>query len=566
MLLKLTIKNFALIDYSEIEFNKGLNILSGETGSGKSIIIEALNFVLGAKADKILIKNGENECIVSAEFECVSNAIKDILDSFDVENDDTIIITRKMTIDGKNSVKLNGNTINVSMLKKLTSLLVDVHGQSEHFYLLKNSNQLELIDKYGNNYIKPLKEELCDIFNTYKDILKELDELGGDEHKRALRLDVINYQINEIESAEIKDGEEEELLENKKKLVNQEKIFNSLSIVKDGISQEGNISDILSNIEKVFSHIKDISNEYSELYNRISSALIEINDISDTADNFLSGLDETNLDPQFIENRIETYKTLKRKYGNSYTEIISFLKSIKEEKEKLENFNVLSEKLFIQKEEKEKQIYSLYKKLHTERRNTAKIFKDNVINELKELGFNNSDFDISFNNFPDYNDCSFNSKNGIDNIEFMFSANVGEPMKPLSNIISGGEISRFMLAIKAQSSKFSDISTYIFDEIDAGISGKTAKVVAEKIYKISTSKQIIAITHLPQIAVMGNINFLIYKTLENNKTYSRIKKLSDEDKNLEIIRLIGGDENSIKAKDLACEIIASANKFKENIE
>ena len=567
MLQKLIIKNVALIDNAEISFTKGLNVLSGETGAGKSVIIESLNFVLGAKADKTLIRSGQTECSVLAEFNVENNEIiKEVFNQLDFEQEDVLIVSRKFNIDGKSTIKINGNTSTVGMLRKFTSALVDVHGQSEHFNLLKTSNQLGLIDKFGGEEISNVKALLKNEYQNYKNIVNELESFGGDESQRLIRLDVLNYQINEISNANLQDGEEENLLLIKQKLNNQERIIGALRIVSQGIGAEGGIEDVLGNITKSLSMISDFDNDYMELYNSLENVFSEISDIQSTATNLMDNFEVSEYNPYEIEDRLELIKSLKNKYGSSIEEINVFLDKAIQEKEKLENY---SEKIVLLEKEKVNKkvvLFKLYTELSLLRKKVAKTFENNVLTELQELGMPKSKFVVSFRETPNLEDCKCDSSNGFDEIEFLFSANLGEPLKPLSMVISGGEMSRFMLAIKAQTSKHNEISTFIFDEIDAGISGNVAKIVAEKFAKISIFTQIVAITHLPQISAMADNNLLIEKHESDIKTHTEVKQLSSQEKVFEIIRLSGGAVNSENAKKHANEIIDWANLYKNNIE
>ena len=567
MLSKLLIKNVALIDSAEIEFTDGLNVLSGETGSGKSVIIDSLNFVLGAKADKNFIRNGENECVVTAEFDEIGNSeIETVFEELDMDKEDSLIITRKFNKEGKSSIKINGNGATVGMLKKFTSKLVDVHGQSEHFYLLSSANQLELLDKICGNDILSAKEKLKSEYNELKAIESELDKLGGDESSRAIRLDVLNYQIKEIEGANLKEGEEAELLEKKQRIINMEKILTSLNSVKASFYDEGGISDILGNASKSLSLICSISEDYNSLYNRLESAYAELEDVASAAENLADDMDDEDLNIDDIEQRLDVIKNLKRKYGENVTEINNFLSEALEEKKKLENFDILAERLLNEKKVLKDAIYDKYVELSSIRRKAAVGFIDNVLTELKELGFASAKFDISFNEQPRFDECKFQSANGFDSIEFMFSANFGEPLKPLSDVISGGEISRFMLAIKAQTAKYNNLSTFVFDEIDAGISGNTARVVAEKFAKIASATQIIAITHLPQISSMADNNLLIEKGVIDGKTLTRVTGLKGDEVVNEIVRLVGGDKNSDNARNHALELIKKSSEYKKSLK
>lgn len=565
MLERLSIKNIALIDSAEINFTKGLNVLSGETGSGKSVILESLNFVLGAKADRSLVRNGCDYCSVTAEFDVGKNDLfNDLFDEFDFERDDKLIISRKFTIDGKSSIKLNGNTVNLSMLKRFTSKLVDVHGQSEHYELLTSTNQLKLIDKIGGIKISSIIDELKRSYSEYKNILKKLDELGGDENHRLIRLDVLNYQINEIESANLQDTEEEKLLELRSQIQHREKIVSVLNSVKSAISGDGGATDILSGSSRLLSSIISLGDDFSSLSERLDATYSELDDLSDTVSGLLESFDDLDYDVDYVENRLDLIKSLKKKYGNSYLEIKDFLDKAIIEKEKLDNYEALSEKLVFEKTALENNLYKLYKELSSIRRETAVDFEKAVTLELKELGMNSAQFSVNFSSFPTFEECIFDSSNGVDNVCYMFSANKGEPLKSLSFVISGGEMSRFMLAIKAQSAKFNDISTFVFDEIDAGISGVIAHVVAEKFARIAKDVQVIAITHLPQISSMADNNLLIEKKESENNTNTYVKQLDCEEKILEVARLVG-DVNSDSARKLAHELINSSNVFKKSI-
>ena len=567
MLKKLLIKNIALIDSAEINFTDGLNVLSGETGAGKSVIIESLNFVLGAKADKTLIRSGENECFVKAEFELEENsAVFDLYDQLDFDKEDVLIISRKFNLDGKSSIKVNGNTATVGMLRQFTSLLVDVHGQSEHFNLLKSSNQLELIDNFGGEQVELLKSNLRDQFADYRAVLSELDDLGGSESDRLIKTDILNYQINEIESAEIGENEEQTLIANRDKLRHQQKIITALCTLKNAFNEEGGVSDILSNISRSLTTISSLGKEYGDISERIDAVFAEIDDLASVANDLLDDLDAFELNADEIEARLDKIKSLKSKYGNSYQEIMSFLENAKNEKEKYENFTENASKLTIKKEQLQKNIYSLYNKLSQKRKIVADNFASNIITELTELGMPKASFVVEFSNFPQLDDCKFESINGADQIEFMFSANNGEPLKSMAQVISGGEMSRFMLAIKAQTAKYNDVSTFIFDEIDAGISGNVAKVVGKKFAKISLNKQIIAISHLPQICAMADNNLLISKSEDGDKAITCVSQLDNEQKTNEIVRLVGGDLDSENAIAHAKELINQAKEYKNTIK
>lgn len=567
MLNSLYIKNVALIDCAEAEFSGGLNVISGETGSGKSVLMEALNFVLGAKADRTLIKSGESECLVRAVFDVKdSPAVSSVFEEYDMDFEDELVVSRKMSVDGKNLLKINGVSSTVSVLKKITSALIDFHGQSEHFALLKKENCLKLIDGFGKDSVLKNKAEISSLVSEYKSLCAEIEKLGGNEDARRNRLDVLNYQINEISKAELKDGEEEELSEARQKLIHREKILSSLSAVKGATTGEGGAFDVLSNAEKFCSQISSLGDDYSTLTERLSSVVAEIDDIGETAESLLSGVDDFSFNAEEVEERLDLIKKLKKKYGGSVEEIYEFLKNAQTEKDDLENFEVRSASLLKKKNSLEDEIYVLYKNLSEMRRKIAERFEKDVISELKDLAMGKAKFSVAFADAPDKENCNFNSNNGFDDVEFMFSANAGEPLKPLSAVISGGEISRFMIAVKARTAGISETETFIFDEIDSGISGTTAEIVAEKFAKISLGAQVIAISHLPQISAMADNNLLIYKEEIDGKTRTNVKKLTSEEKLYEVVRLVGGRNDSESAKNHAATLIENADNYKNKLK
>ena len=566
MLAKLTVKNFALIENAEIIFTDGMNVLSGETGAGKSVIIESINFVLGGKPDRAFIRHGTEECSVTAEFDVSDNpSIGDIFDELDFDKEDVLIISRKFSVMGKSSVRINGNSATIGMLKKFTSHLIDVHGQSEHFELLSTSNQLKLLDKYGGEEIAAIKNELKSNYNAFRTVNDELEELGGNEDHRLIRLDVLDFQIKEIEDCAVKEGEEENLLAIRERIIQKERLLTALSAVKSAISDEGGVSDILGNAVRSVQSVSQFGQEYEDLYSRLSAVYSETEDISETAGEIEESLSEEGLDPDALEERLEKIKKIKKKYGGSFEEINVFLENAKSEKEILENFNETAEKLLLESEKLKDVLYKNYASLDNVRRKYAKQLENNVLAELAELKMDKSKFAIVFSALPDKSDCKFDSANGANEVEFFFSANLGEPLKPLSSVISGGEMSRFMLSVKAQSAKYNDISTFIFDEIDAGISGAVAKVVARKLCRISKEVQVIAISHLPQITSFADNNLLIYKHEKDGLTYTSVKKLSDVEKTAEIVRLVGGTTDNASATALAESLICEAEEYKRSV-
>ena len=555
MLNRLYVKNIALIQEENIEFDKKFNVLSGETGSGKSIILDSINFVLGSKADKNLIRYGADEAFVRAEFtvEPDSAAIAE-LEEMDIECDGTIVISRKYSQEGKGSIKINGNSVSVSMLRKVTAHLVDVHGQSEHFYLLNEKNQLSLIDGLCKSELKSVKAELSDLITKKRAIRRQIDELGGDEQERARKLDLLDYQIKEIESAEIRVGEYEELLARKKVMDNLEKIALALSEVRSILSDDNGCTDLLSSASRIMSSVSGYGDEYSSISDRIENISVEAEDISQTISDLSDGLSFDEGQAQYIEERLTLLKNLMRKYGNSEEAVLSYFEDASRQYEALsdaaENIERLQKSAILTDDK----IYDCCRKLSDMRKSACESFTRQVVAELKSLNIPNAKFEVEFAPF-DRQTARLSDTNGSDDVSFMFSANKGEPLKPLSKIISGGEMSRFMLSVKTQLKDINGISTYIFDEIDAGISGVTARAVAEKFVAISHNTQIIAVSHLPQVCAATSCQFLISKTDDGRTTVTNIRRLNHEERVQEIVRLTGSQPSEAATKH-ANELLA----------
>ncbi len=559
MLHRLQIKNVALMSEADITFDGKLNILSGETGSGKSVILDSINFVLGSKADKSMIRYGEQELSVRAEFlvETESDAAK-TLRGYDIETDGEIIITRKYNADGKGGIKINGDTVTAAMLKNVTQHLVDVHGQSEHFFLLSEENQLKVLDGLLGESAINIKNKLMELISEKRGYKSEISSLGGSEAERERQLDLLNYQINEIENAALKEGEFEELKVKQNIIANTERILTALNSVQAVLTVDGGAVDGIATAKHSLSSITGLSAEYSEIFDRLESVGLEISDISETVSDLAENLAFDAREAQEIDERITLIKSLIKKYGSDEKEILSFCIKAKEKADAIADSAATIDKCLAAIKATDKKIFDLCRELTELRKKTAENFCKAIVSELATLNIPNAQFSVEFNEY-DENTADLNSANGSDKICFMFSANKGEPQKPLSKVISGGEMSRFMLAVKTQLKDINGISTYIFDEIDAGISGFTANTVAEKFIAISQETQILAVSHLPQVCAASDVQFLIYKKEEGGKTLTQVKRLDRESKIDEIMRLTGS-VNSEAARRHAEELIKGFKK------
>lgn len=563
MLCQLSIENIALIDKLSLELKDGLNILSGETGAGKSIIIDSLNFVLGERADKSLIRYGTDKASVEAVFEeYITPAVSSYLDDLGIETEDVLVIRRKMSVDGKNECRINGRISTLSTLKGLTELLVDIHGQHEHQSLLKSANHISLLDKLGEKNIEKDKTEVERDFKDYSSLKKEFARFGNSD-ERERKLDILTFQIDEIEKADVKDGEEDELLTARKRIRNMEKIISALEGAKnllDGYDSQS-VSASIKNSVSLLNTISSFDDDIQPIADRLDSCKVEITDISETLADMLERLDFDSRSADKIEERLEVVRSILRKYGGSFESLQKFYDEAKKEASILANAAERVEELEIEIDKASKKLLGSAKNLSLERRKVANKFEKDIMKELCDLGMSGSTFKVEMTTKEDVDDIS---ANGMDSVEFMISPNVGEPLKPLAKIISGGEMSRFMLAFKNILAGVDDIGTMVFDEIDTGISGNISQVVSEKMCNISRARQVIAVTHMPSLAAMADNHYLISKSTENGKTLTHVDLLDDDTD--EVARLIGGNDYSIYAVPHAKEMKANAQRYKNSLK
>lgn len=541
MLNSLTINNIALIDNLTIDLGNGFNVLTGETGAGKSLIIDSLSLLLGEKADKDLISYGEQFASVEAVFYTELDSVLEKLEEYGLERENTIIISRKISIDGKNECRVNGKQFTLSMLKSITAPLMDLHGQFQHQEILKQSNQLETLDDFGGDELKAKKNEYKKIYLQLKDIKKQLSKFSFDGENKDRMLDLYKYQIDEIEQANFVDGEEEELKDFRMKVLNQEKIISSISKILNIFNgnEEGEIGvvDLIKRCDYEFGELTRYLPDQEELASRLSSARYEIQDISESIEEIKDDLVFDPDEAEKNEKRLDLLTSLKKKYGSSISEINNYLEKIK-----VEYNNIVDSEQIVKKLEKEKENLVIQLKEQAEvltklRKKFALSFEERVKVELSELSMKGADFKINFETLSEEN-CD---ETGFDKVEFLFSANTGQPLKPLSKVVSGGEMSRFMLAIKSITADTDKVDTMVFDEIDTGISGETANVLAYKLAKIGKKHQVICITHLAQVACFGKIHYYISKSVQNGKTKTTLKCLTEEERVKEIARIIGGE-------------------------
>ncbi|MDR0850300.1 MAG: DNA repair protein RecN [Christensenellaceae bacterium] len=564
MLKHLKIKNIALIKDLTIEFSGGLNVLTGETGAGKSIIIDSLNFVLGDKANKSLMRTGAYGMSAEALFCGVTGKAKEILKEYNIPDDDDVLIVRSFS-DTSQSIRLNGNTITAGMLKNITPYLVDIHGQHEHQSLLKPRFHLGIIDGLNSSKTDLLRAEVSGQYKKHKDIISQLDELGSNNQNRERMIDLLQYQINEIERFSLKQNEDETLAVERSRMLNSGKISANLTNALNEI--DGNFS-VVSSIKKAISAMNSVV-QYDEtlqpLINRLDGARLELSDIAGELKIVTESVNFDDAAFDRIDTRLDGIKALKKKYGATVAEVFKFLENAKEELNKYQNSTALIDNLEYQKQQVYSSLYDTANKLSDIRRGIAEEFSSKVMKELGDLGMKNAKFAVMFDPKPDKNTANITA-NGFDNPIFMFSANLGQPMKPLSEIISGGEMSRFMLGIKNIIADIDDLQTLVFDEIDTGISGAIGFVIACKMANISKKHQVISVSHLPQIAAMADNHLFIQKQVEANETITKVFTLDKKGSQSEVARLSGGVDGSGVALEHADELMGRCAAYKNSIK
>ncbi|MDR2090500.1 MAG: DNA repair protein RecN [Clostridiales bacterium] len=614
MINSLHIENIALIKKLSVDFSEGLNVLSGETGAGKSILIDSINFILGGRADKALIRYGENAAAVEAVFDYdESDSVKQFFadNGIEIESGDNIILRRVMTAENKNECRVNGRLVSLSVLKNLTALLADIYGQNEHQSLLKPSSHIAVIDGM-NREIAGLKEETKTLYTAYKAVCAELDGFG-DLSYRERRIDILEFQIDEIERANIKDGEEEELKKERARLSNMGRLTSAAAAAYelldgDEMSASYTVSEAASN----FIAAGEYDETAAEIGETLSDIRSQLNDAVRDAKKFLDGLNYDERYADDVENRFDEIRLIKKKYGATPAAVKAHLEKAREEYDALKDCENVLERLNKEKERIFGEYVKTAARLSEARRKTAEKFENDIKRELAELSMAGTTFKVEFygvqrekkdgivprenilngekkdgeklcgnaeNNAKKYgiearkttenngrtdgaesrenagnntekDGAEFRAyveknmrKDGVDSLEFLISPNAGEPLKPFSKIISGGEMSRFMLALKNLVND--GISVMIFDEIDTGISGKVAEVVAQKLSDISRGRQVLAVTHLPQLASYADKHFLISKGTVGEKTLTNLETLSDERSIEEIARLSGGSDTGL---------------------
>lgn len=553
MLTSLKIENVAIIESAAIEFGCGLNVLTGETGAGKSIIIDSINAVLGERTSRDIIRTGAENAKVYAVFEDISDTVVSVLSENGIDcEDDVIIVNRTINRDGKNSCRINGVPVTVNMLKSVTRELIDIHGQHDNQALLNPDRHCGFIDSFA---------DCADLINDYQlsynelcDVRRKLKSLKSDESNKAQRIDLLEYQINEIEMAAITPGERDELTERKNLINNSQKIIKALNSAYESLKGDNCGIDCVSNSVYDVERAEECFAALSHVLEQLNNIKYELEDVAEEIRDRLSELDYDEYELDEIESRLDLLYRLSRKYGETEEEMLEYLANAKQE---LEDISFSEEKIrFLI--EKESELHNKTKyfagKLTEARISAGEKLSKLISEELEFLDMPNVSFVVSRVETE-------LSENGADDIEFLISANAGETVKPLAKIASGGELSRIMLAIKNVLADADNIGTMIFDEIDTGVSGRAAQKIAMKLRQVSEGRQVICVTHLAQIASQGDVHLYISKSVRDSKTYTEVTTLLDERRVYEIARIMGGIEITDLQMQSAREMLEKAGNY-----
>ena len=532
MISNIHIKNIGIIDDLEINLNKGMNVFTGETGAGKSLIIDAINIICGGRFSKEIIRKGENHSYVEL---CMYSP--DDINSVD----GNIIITREIYSNGRNMCKINGRLVTVAELKNFMSNYIEIHGQNANQQLFDNKTHIKYLDNFIGKEIFDLKVEYKNKYTRYNEIKRELRENYGDEKEKQRKLDLLRYQLNEIQEAKLKTGEEEKLEEKRKIILNSEKIAKNLSEANNAVGE--NVIDMLSTAIRALEKIEEIDSKYTETIENLRNSYYNLQEVSRDINNYMEDIEFDEQEIEKIETRLDTIYNLKRKYGNNIEEILKYGEEVKTEIDKIENVDKYNEQLKKEQKELENEMTKLAEIISEIRKEEAQKLSSKINKELLDLEMTNAIINIKV----EYKINEF-FEDGKDSVQILIKTNVGENESELSKIASGGEVSRIMLAIKKVLTEVDRIPVVIFDEIDTGISGKASRTVASKMKSISKEHQVICVSHLAPIAAIADYNYFISKKVENERTTTSVQLLNEQEVICEIARISSGEINEVTLK------------------
>ena len=532
MLSLLHIENIAVIECSDISFDRGFNVLTGETGAGKSIVIDAISSILGERAYRDMIRTGANKASVRAVFTNVQKS--DWFEENGVPYDSEVMIQREIYLDGKNVCRVNGMPVTVAILRKLGAELIDIHGQHDSASLFDESNHLTLLDRFAGN--QQLLEDYSEAYAKVNDLRHEIQHLTMDEGEKLRRMETLRYQIDEITKANLSAGEDDALESRRKVLQNAEKLSDSMNAAVEclyGSDDSDGAASLLSQAERELARMSRFTDAYTSIHEQITDLMYQVQDAAEELRSARDDLSYSADELEQIESRLDVIHRLRRKYGASCEEILKYLENAQQELDEITFSDDHLERLKAKLERAEKEAWDAAKQLRESRKQAARMLSERILEELSQLDMPKVQFSCEFTEL-DLGD------RGADGVAFYMSANAGEALKPMSKVASGGELARIMLAIKNVLSQQDEVATLIFDEVDTGVSGRAAQKVAEKLRSVAANKQVLCVTHLPQIAAMGDTHLLISKTEREGRTYTSVTPLDREGRKQELARIIGG--------------------------
>lgn len=561
MLQQLSVKNFAIISSLELEFQKGMTVLTGETGAGKSIIIDAVGLLTGGRGSSDFIRQGASKCTLEGLFALPEHPeLAVLLDEQGIDQEENVLILqRDIFTSGKNICRVNGRIITIAMLRKIGEFLVDIHGQNEHQELMNSERHLGMLDDFGDNELHKIKLTYTTAYQEYRQLEKKVRNLQNNEKAFAQRIDMLQFQSNEIAEARLQLGEEEALIDERNKLANFQKIADALAGSYEAInSEESSSLDNIAYAMNELATIEMLDPDYQSISETVQNGYYQLQEASADLARHLGQLelDENRLDE--VENRLELIRQLKRKYGESVAAVLSYYEEITEELAENGLLDGKADELEQILVEKQQQVEKIGNQLSAIRKKAAATLEKSILDELKGLYMERTLFEVRFLEQPEV----VLTEDGLDKVEFYITTNPGEPLKPLVKVASGGELSRVMLALKTIFSKTQGITSIVFDEVDTGVSGRVAQAIADKIYQISSESQVLCITHLPQVAAVADYQYFISKEIIADRTETRVIMLSGEERTKEIARMLAGSEITPLTMEHAKELLNMAQKEK----
>ncbi|MBM7660905.1 DNA repair protein RecN (Recombination protein N) [Bacillus mesophilus] len=575
MLAELSIRNFAIIEELTVSFQKGLTVLTGETGAGKSIIIDAIGLLVGGRGSAEFVRFGMDKAEIEGLFliDDDEHPCYEKTRELGIEvSEGNFVLRRYILKNGKSVCRVNGKLVTLGILREIGQTLLDIHGQHEHQLLMDQEHHITLLDQYGEESIIPAVEEYQALYKTYQQLHQQLKNLTENEQQLVHRLDLLQFQLQEISSAELEPGEDERLFEEKMKISNFEKIFQSVNNAYHALHGDQKGLDWIGLAMNQLETISNIDSTYKELFDTLSSSFYQLEDLAYTLRDQLDGLEYDPNRLNSIETRLNEINQLKRKYGQNVEEILKYAAKIEDEIDEIVNRDSHINKVKRELENITKDIVLEAETISEYRKTCALSLEQAILTELKELFMEKANFKINFSKKTgNHGDVEFNGENiklhksGFDVVEFYISPNPGEPLKPLTKVASGGELSRIMLALKSIFSKHQGVTSIIFDEVDTGVSGRVAQAIAEKIHRVSVESQVLCISHLPQVAAMADQHLFIEKeTTNNERTKTSIKKLNNNEQVKEVARMISGVEITELTIQHAKELLTLATQSKAN--